>query len=125
MWLFEKKVSRYNHRKEKHILDLIEYCRKIKPYVYFYKWHIKSSNETAHNILENEIHMILPKFPDNRKEKRGIFATLISGFIALAYEGISSFLHNIRHKALHKAVRAIDRQATKWCNKHMHSKDST
>ena len=32
-----RRDSGHNHRKEKHILDLIEYCRKIKPYVYLYK----------------------------------------------------------------------------------------
>ena len=37
---------------------------------------------------------------------------LILGFIGLACEGISSFLHNIRHKALHKAVKVINRQTT-------------
>ena len=115
-----RRDSGHNHRKDKCILDLIEYSRKIKPYVYFYKQQIKSLNETAYNILENEINVILPKFLENRKEKRGIFATLISGFIGLACEGISSFVHNRRHKALHKAVRAIDRQLTTQCNKLLH-----
>ena len=32
---------------------------------------------------------------------------IISGFIGLAFEGISSFLHHKRHKALHKAVKPI------------------
>ena len=68
--------------------------------------------------------MILPKFPENRKEKGGIFTTLISGFIGLAYGDISSFLHNRRHKALHKAVRVIDRQTTTQCNKPLHLEDS-
>ena len=45
---------------------------------------------------------------------------LISGFIGLAYEDISSFLHNRRHTALHKAVKAIDRQAAIQHNKLMH-----
>ena len=58
--------------------------------------------------MENEINVILPKFPENRKENRGICAILRSGSIGLAYEGISSFLHNRRHKT----VRAIDRQST-------------
>ena len=38
---------------------------------------IKSLNQTAHHILENEIDIVLPKFLKNRKEKKGIFATLI------------------------------------------------
>ena len=41
---------------------------------------------------------------------------IISDFIGLAFEGISSFLHHKRHKALHKAVKAmsvVDRHAKK------------
>ena len=50
------------------------------------------------------LDLILPKFPEGRKSKRGIFGTIILGFVGLAFEGISSFLHNRRHKALHKAI---------------------
>ena len=49
---------------------------------------------------------------------------LVSGFIGLAYEGISSFLHNRRHKALHKAVKAMDSRTTIQHNKLMHLEDS-
>ena len=45
--------------------------------------------------------LILPEFTV-RKEKTGIITSLISGIIGLAYGCISSFLHNRRHKALHK-----------------------
>ena len=45
---------------------------------------------------------------------------LVSGFIAVAFEGISSFLHNRRHKALHKAVNTMDSTTTIQCNKLMH-----
>ena len=38
---------------KQHILDLITYCRKIRPHVYFYKQQIASLNETAHHILKN------------------------------------------------------------------------
>ena len=31
----KRRDKRYNHRIEQCILDLIVYCRKIKPYVYF------------------------------------------------------------------------------------------
>ena len=37
---------------------------------------------------------------------------LVSSFIGLAYEGISSFLHHKQNKALHKAVRAMDGKTT-------------
>ena len=85
-----------------HISSLVTYCRKIGPAVYFYKQQIKSLNETVHHILKNEVDLILPQFP-TRKEKRGIFTLLITSFI-----GISSFLHNRRHNALHKAVKAME-----------------
>ena len=38
--------------------------------------------------------------------------------------GISSFLYNRRHKALHKTVKAMDRKTTIHCNKLMHIEDS-
>ena len=41
------------------------------------------------------------------RKVRGIFSALISAFIGLAFEGISSFLHHKRHNALHKAVKAM------------------
>ena len=37
-----KRGKGVNHRIEKHILDLIDYCRKIKPYVHLYKKQIES-----------------------------------------------------------------------------------
>ena len=39
--------------------------------------------------------------------------SLITGFIGLAYEGISSFLHYKGQKALHKAVQAMENKI-KW-----------
>ena len=46
----------------------------------------------AHNILENEINLLLPLV--QRKQKCGIITTLVSSFMGPAYEGISSFLHH-------------------------------
>ena len=60
-----------------------------------------------HHILKNEVDLILPKFYMEQRNNRGIFGALISGFIGLAFEGISSFPHHKRHKALHKAVKAM------------------
>ena len=68
---------------------------------------INAHNQTAHHILKNEVDLILPKFPKSRKSKRGIFSAIISGFVGLAVEGMSSFLHNRRHKALHRAVSTM------------------
>ena len=42
---------------------------------------------------------------------------LVSTFIGLAYEGISSFLHHKQNKVLHKAVRVMDSKTTIQCNK--------
>ena len=77
------------------------------PFVHYYKKQISSFNHTVHNILTNEISLILPNLPKEQREKRGIITSVIKGFIGLAYEGISSFLHNRRHKVLHKAVVAM------------------
>ena len=89
------------------IKDLIFYCNKLRPFIAFYKMQITARNATSHHILKNEVDLILPKFYTEQRNKRGIFATIISGFIGLAFEGISSFLHHKLHKALHKAVRAM------------------
>ena len=55
-------------------------------------------------ILTNELASIVPTFPKQDRQKRGIITSLITDFIGLAYEGISSFLHHKRQKALQKAV---------------------
>ena len=37
---------------KKYILDLLAYCKKIRPYVDYYKKQIKSYNDTVHHILK-------------------------------------------------------------------------
>ena len=86
----------------------------------FYKMQIKAHKITAHHILKNEVDLILPKFYRGQKSKRGIFGALISGFIGLALEGISSFLHHKKHNALHKAVKAMSILMDAQRNKLMH-----
>ena len=108
----------------KNISDLIIYCRKIIPFMYYYREQIFSFNHTAHNILTNEISSILPKFSKTRKEKRGITISLISSFIGLAYEGISISLHNRRHKALYKVVKAMETKVDIQHNRLIHLEDS-
>ena len=81
-----------NTETRRYMLDLRTFCKKIEPFVIYYKRLIKSYTNTAHNILENEINLILPQIP--RKQKCGIITILVSSFIGLAYEGISSFLHH-------------------------------
>ena len=63
--------------------------------------------------------MILLQTPG--KQKCGIITILVSSFIELAYEGISSFLH---HKALHKAINAMDNKANIQHNKLMQLENS-
>ena len=89
-----------------------------------YQMQIKSHNFTAHKILKNEVDLILPKFHTEHRNKRGIFSALISGFIGLALEDISSFLHHKRHTALHKAVKAMSISSDAQRNKLVHLENS-
>ena len=75
-----------------------------------------------HNILEKEINLLLPQMP--RVQKHGIITTLVSSFLGLAYEGISSLLQNKRNKALHKAINVMGNKADIQCNKLMHLENS-
>ena len=49
-------------------------------------------------------------FEKARREKRGIVTTLVTGFIGMAYEGISCCLHNKNQKGLQKALDAMERK---------------
>ena len=89
-----------NEQIKQNIKDLLLYCNKLRPFMAFCKIQIKACNATAHHILKNEVDLLLPKFYMEQRNKRGIFSTIISGFIGLAFEGISSFLHHKRHKAV-------------------------
>ena len=76
----------------KYMLELKAFGNKIKPFATYYKRLIHSYSNTAHNILEKEIKLLLPQV--KRRQKHGIITTLVSSFIGLAYGGISSFLHH-------------------------------
>ena len=89
-----------------------------------YKMQIKSHNITVQQILKNEVDLILPKFHTECRNKRGIFGAIISGFVGLAFEGISSFLHHKRHKALQKMVKAMSISSDAQRNKQMHLENS-
>ena len=97
------------------MLELRAYYNKIKPFVTYYNRLINSYSNTAHNILEKEIELLLPQV--SKRQKCEIITTLLSGFIGLAYEGISSFLCRKRSNALHKAVNAMNNKANIQCNK--------
>ena len=68
--------------------------------------------------------MILPKVYTEHRNKRGIFSEIISGFIGLAFEGISSFLHHKRHNALQSAVKDMAISMDTQRNKLMHLENS-
>ena len=92
MFAYMENKFAQNTESRKYMLELKAFCNKIKPFVTYYKRLINSYNNTVHNILEKEIKLLLPQV--KRKQKCGIITTLVSGFIGLAYECISSFLQH-------------------------------
>ena len=97
---FDSKSSYLDMGKDKNNLSssylpkLLAYCEKIVPIVEFYKKQIVYYNQTAYEVFANEIDLILPKVMRDKRNRRGIISSVISGVIGLAYEGISSFLHH-------------------------------
>ena len=75
--------------------------------------------------MQNEIGLILPSF-NNRKKRflTTILGTIASKVIGLAFEGISSFLHHKRHKALQKAVNVINSKSEIDHNRVYHLEDT-
>ena len=66
----------------------------------------------------------MPTFSKQERQKRVIVTSLITSFIGLAYEGISSFLHYKIQKALRKAVQVMENKIDLQHNKVVHLKDS-
>ena len=87
--VYMKKEYAPNTDSRKYLIKLRTYCNKIKPFVSYYSKLTHSYNRTTHNILQNEIRLLLPQVS---RQKCRIITTLVSGFFGLAYEGISSFL---------------------------------
>ena len=103
-----------NMDSSKYLAELKTYCNKIKPFVSHYSKLIKSYNTMVYTIFTNEIRPLLPHIS---KQKCGLVSTLVSGFIGLAYEGISSFLQRKHGDALQKAVIAINNEVNFQYNK--------
>ena len=105
-----------------------KHCKRISPYAKFYKKQIEYYNHTAYKILQNEIGLILPDFNNNNNRWKRFVATILgiitSSVISLAFEGISSFLHHKRHKALHKAVNMIGKRVDMQHNRVYHLEDT-
>ena len=99
------------------VKDIKVYCAKIVLHIAFYKKQIDYYNKTAYEIITNELALILPIISE-------LITPLITGFISLAYKGISSFLYFKRQKALHKAVQAMENKVGIQCNKIFHLEDS-
>ena len=102
---FDLTCNHLNISKKSYLLRYIRHCRRIAPYVKFYKQQIDYYNWTANNILQIETGLILPSFNNSNRKKRfltTILGTIASKVIGLAFEGISSFLHHKRHNAHRK-----------------------
>ena len=103
----------------------IKHCKKIALYAKFYKKQIEYYNHTAYEILQNEIALILPTFGKRRKRFCAtVLGSIASSVIGLAFEDISSFPHQKRHKALHKAVKAIEKRVDMQHNRVYHLEDT-
>ena len=123
--MFDLTCNHLNISKKNYLLRYIKHCRRIAPYVKFYKQQISYYNQTAYNPLQNEIGLILPNF--NNRKKRFLttnLGTIASKVIGLAFEGISSFLHHKRHKALQKAVNIINSKSNIEHNRVYHLEDT-
>ena len=103
-----------NMDSSKYLKELKRYCHKLKPFISYYSKLIKSYNSTVYDLLENKIKPLLPNMP---RHKCGLVTTLVSGFIGLAYEGISSFLQRKWDNALKRAVLAMDNEINTQHNK--------
>ena len=96
------------------------YCKNIIPYLYLYKYEVEYYERTVYDILEKDTGLLLPRFEHREKnvnqrcQKRQIISALISGFIGLAFEGISWFLqHKQVKKALQEAMHAMNKRVNK------------
>ena len=87
-------------------------------------------DKTVYDILEKDIGLILPRFDEREKnvnqkcQKRQIISALISGFIGLAFECISSFLQHKREKALQQAMHTMNKRVNIERNRVFHLEDS-
>ena len=127
---FDFECSYANHTSSNtNYAKLLKYCMKIAPYAQLYQRQIQYYNQTAYDTLTNDIGKILPKFLNDKRQKDGailasILGSVASKVIGLAYEGISSFLHHKRHKALHKAVAVMNKKTDIQHNRIHHLEDT-
>ena len=75
--------------------------------------------------MQNEKGLILPSFNIRKiRFQTTILGTIASIIIGLAFEGISSFLHHKKHKALQKAVNIINSRSEIDHNRVYHLEDT-
>ena len=77
--------------------------------------------------MQNEINLILPTLNEPNRKKRflsAVLGTVTSKIIRLAFEGISSFLHHKRQRALNKAIKQINERQNIEYNKIYHLEDT-
>ena len=122
-------LARNDTQKNSYFPKLLAHCFKIVPYVEFYKKQIEYYNHMAYELLMNKIGLILPTFPKEKRPKIGatlacVLGGITSSKISLAYEGISSFFHRKRYKALHKAVKVMEGKTDLQHNKIHHLEDT-
>ena len=105
----------------------LKHCQRIVPYIRLYQKQVQYYNQTTYNILQNEINLILPTLNEPNRKKRflsAVLGTVASKIIGLAFEGISSFLHHKRHKALNKAIKQINERQNIEHNRIYHLEDT-
>ena len=73
------------------VKDMKVYCAKIAPHLAFYEKQVDNYNQTAYEIITNELALIIPIISKEERQNGGIITSLITGFIGLAYKGISRF----------------------------------
>ena len=121
--------SSYLNGNGNYVKKFHKHCLRIALYVDFYQRQIAFYNITAYRIMTKDIGLILPTFLTEKKPKQGaILASVLGGIassiIGLAYEGISSFLHHKRHKALCKAVMVMEKKTDSQRNQIHHLEDT-
>ena len=114
------------HRYPVHYLDNIKnFCMKIVSFVDFYKKQTDYYKQNITFYFNKRNSFDSSKFSKkNGKEKRGVIISLLTVYIALAYKGISSYLHNKRQTALEKAFATMKNQVNLENSKIFHLKDS-
>ena len=110
----------------KHLPNIRIFCSKMIPFIYYYKKQVESYNQTVYNILTKEISLILQHLKRIRKKREACIITmLVTGFIILAYEEISSYFYIMKGKKLYKrAFDAMERKENLERNKIFHLEDS-